>query len=80
MPLGDSTQEHVGQEAPTLNDLPWNTHNSIREWMGHSPNEEFFGEWLVYFYDVLSQGQRRALRKTKLEELDRKNFPNPPSH
>jgi len=77
MAYGES-QEHEAPPTIELNDLPWNPHNKIREWMGHPLNEEFFAEWLVYFYDSLNYAQRRALRKTNLDELDRKNFPNPP--
>lgn len=77
MPYGES-QEHEAPPTIELNDLPWNTHRDIQEWMRYPQDPEFFGEWLVFFYEGLSWSQRRALRKTNLLELDRKNFPNPP--
>jgi hypothetical protein len=76
MSYGDS-QEHEAPPTIELNDLPWNTHLAIRQWMNYPIEDEFFADWLIYFYEVLSYTQRRALRKTKLDELDRNNFPNP---
>jgi len=77
MAYGES-QEHEAPPTLELGDLPWNTHDTIREWMDVPTDPEFFGDWLVYFYDVLNPLQRRQLRKQYLSELSQSDYPKPP--
>jgi len=79
MPYGES-QEHEAPPTIELGDLPWNTHDTLREHFGHPTNPEFFGEWLVWFYDALNQQQRRTLRKTHLSNINQADFPAIPTH
>lgn len=71
-------QEHEAQVAPELEDLGWNTHEKIREAFRYPTDPEFFGEWLLWFYEALSQEQRRTLRYTDLTNIDRDDYPSTP--
>jgi len=73
-------QEHEAPPTVELNDLKWNTQVKIREHFGYPTDPEFFGEWLLWFYDGLNVDQRRTLRYSPLSEIDVSDYPPIPSH